>query len=46
MKQSDNKRAYETAIGGYDAEIYFNDTSERLLQLNAYGELFLINNPQ
>jgi GLPGLI family protein len=42
MLQSDNKRAYETAIGGYDAGIYFNDTSERLLQLNAYGELFLI----
>lgn len=46
MLQSDNKRAYNTAIRGYDIGVYYNDASERLLQLNAYGELFLIKKPK
>ena len=45
MLKSDNPRSYKRALGPYDSGVYYNNLL-RVLQLNAFGELFLISKPE
>jgi len=45
MLSSDNNKSFDIGIGAYDKGVYYNK-DKRILQLNAFGELFLITKPK